>query len=193
MFTSRAEYRLTLRADNADLRLTDRGIDFGCVGAERARKHRTYRDQVAKARTRATAETLSAYALHQLGVATRQDGQRRTLMELLGRADVGREILFEAFRWFAELPKRVRGQIEIDSAYAGYLPRQMAEIRTIQREEAIKLRSDLDYAAIGGLSTELIEKLSAARPTSLGAAARLEGMTPAGLAAIAARSRQTAA
>lgn len=192
MFTSRAEYRLTLRADNADLRLTDRGVDWGCVGSPRRRQFDQHRNAVAAAVARARADSISPADLHRAGLTVRQDGQRRTVMDLLGYPDVSREVVETLFPWLRDVPARARQQIAIDAVYAGYLVRQDADIRTFRREEAISLGVDLDYRAIGGLSAELTEKLTAARPASLGAASRLEGMTPAALAAIAAQARRSA-
>jgi tRNA uridine 5-carboxymethylaminomethyl modification enzyme len=141
MFTSRAEYRLQLRADNADLRLTDWGIETGVVGSRRAAAHTLYKDEVEAAR------------------AGRPAGAR------------------------------ARAQVATEALYAGYLRRQEAEIRAFRREEKAALAAELDYGAIGGLSTELREKLAAARPASLGAASRIQGMTPAALAALLAHVR----
>ena len=190
MFTSRAEYRLSLRADNADLRLTARGMEWGCVGAVRAAAFFAHRGAVNAAMARACVDTVGAAALLRLGTAVRGDGQPRSALDLLGNPQIAPHIVEQLFPWVCNLPRRVRAHLEAEALYAGYLPRQDADIRAFRREEAVLLASDVDYTSIGGLSTELCEKLAAARPASLGAAARLQGMTPAAIAALMAHLRQ---
>jgi tRNA uridine 5-carboxymethylaminomethyl modification enzyme len=193
MFTSRAEYRLTLRADNADLRLTDKGIATGCVGSERKAAFSTFRDAVAAAKLRAGRDSLPTSELRGSGIPVRADGQRRTALDILAQADIDDARLFAAVPWLAELSPRVRDTLRVDALYAGYLPRQDAEIRNLRREEAILLDPAFDYAAVGGLSAETRGKLTAIQPASLAAASRIEGMTPAALAALAVRARRASA
>ena len=194
MFTSRAEYRLSLRADNADLRLTERGIGWGCVGTVRAAAFRRDRDALAQALSRARAESLSPTALRRLGASVRADGQLRSVLDMLGQTTMAPAAVDQAFPWLRDLPPRIRGLLGTEALYAGYLHRQDADIRAFRREEAACLDSNVDYGQIGGLSTELREKLAQVRPASLGAAARIQGMTPAALAALAShlRKRQVA-
>ena len=190
MFTSRAEYRLSLRADNADLRLTERAIALGCVGPERRAAFAAFRQELDSARRMAASASLPAAAVQRAGIAIRQDGQRRSVLDLLALPDVPQDWLASAFPWLSTLSPRVRDMLRTDALYANYLPRQDAEIRAFRREEAVTLGPEIDYGAIGGLSAEVRTKLAAQRPASLGAAARIEGMTPAAVAALSAHVRR---
>jgi tRNA uridine 5-carboxymethylaminomethyl modification enzyme len=192
MFTSRAEFRLTLRADNADLRLTPKAISWGCVGSDRTARFSEYARSVQQALGRARQEGHTPAALERCGIKVRADGRWRSVLELFGSADSPHTAIVAAFPWLSQLPARVLDQVKSEALYAGYLPRQVAEIRSFRKEEAVSL-AGVQYEKIGGLSTEVREKLTRGRPGSLGAAGRLQGITPAALAAIAAHVRKTRA
>jgi tRNA uridine 5-carboxymethylaminomethyl modification enzyme len=192
MFTSRAEFRLSLRADNADLRLTDKGIAWGCVGRVREIAFTAHRIALQDALERARQEGLPAVAMEQLGIVPASDGRWRSVLDLAGNDNVAWPLLCAAFPWLAALPRRTTEQLRTDARYAGYLHRQHAEVRMSRREDSVGLEGIL-FEEIGSLSTEIREKLNNIRPESLGAAARIQGMTPAALASIAAFVRKRAA
>ena len=193
MFTSRAEFRLTLRADNADQRLTGKGIDLGVVGSRRAGVFRVKQAALAEARAQAHALTLTPAAAAKAGLPVKADGQRRNVLELLAYPTIAFEDLTEIWPQIADWAPAVREQIEIDASYAGYLDRQAADAEAFRRDEDLRLPGELDYAVIGGLSNEVREKLAAVRPLTLGQAARIEGVTPGALTALLAHVRRRAA
>jgi tRNA uridine 5-carboxymethylaminomethyl modification enzyme len=190
MFTSRAEFRLRLRADNADQRLTPRGIAFGCVGEARQRAFERKMEALDRARSACEAVNVTASEAARRGLAVNQDGARRTLFELMGYADVGLESLLTRFRELEGFDRAILAQLERDARYAPYLARQEADVAALRRDEAVALPPILDYSAMPGLSGELREKLARVRPGTLGQAARIEGMTPAALTLILMRARQ---
>ncbi len=184
MFTSRAEYRLRLRADNADLRLTDKGIEAGCVGPDRAAAFTEKRDALTAARARLDTLVATPSTLAAKGFKVNQDGIRRTGFDLLAYPDIGWAELEALWSELADVRPEVREQLEIEGRYAGYMERQEADIRAFRRDESLALPESLNYAVIGGLSTEVRQKLAAAKPPTLGAAARIPGITPAALTAL---------
>jgi tRNA uridine 5-carboxymethylaminomethyl modification enzyme len=193
MFTSRAEFRLTLRADNADQRLTAKGVALGVVGPARAAAYAAKAQALADARAEAAALTLTPQEAARSGLPVKADGQRRNVMELLAYPTIGFDDLARIWPQLAAWPAAVREQVEIDASYAGYLDRQAADAASFRRDEDLRLPAELDYAAIGGLSNEVRQKLSAVRPLTLGQAARIEGVTPGALTALLAHVRRRAA
>ncbi len=190
MLTARAEFRLSLRADNADLRLTALGVEWGCVGGERARSHAAYQHAHSAALARAVTDGDVPSRLAASGVAVNADGRRRSVLELLGLPGVPAVALRRHFPWLEALPDRILQTLRNEAAYIGYIERQQDEVASWRRGEGLTLGAALDYGSVNGLSTELREKLAAARPATLGAAARLSGMTPAGLVALQAHMRK---
>jgi tRNA uridine 5-carboxymethylaminomethyl modification enzyme len=184
MFTSRAEFRLSLRADNADLRLTEKGIGWGCVGAAREVAFSAHQTALRTAMKRAREEGLPAAAMDRVGVLPAADGRWRSVLDLAGHDRIAWTMLCAAFPWLAVLPDRIADQLRTDARYAGYLHRQQAEVRLNRREDRVDLEG-IRFENIGSISAEIREKLNHIRPESLGAAARIQGMTPAALASIA--------
>ena len=190
MFTSRAEYRLKLRADNADQRLTDKGITIGCVGAERARLHGKKSLALKEAREFSNSVSLTPKEAERHGLALNKDGQRRTAFELLSYPHVGIADLAKIWPRFGELAPKIAEQIEIDAKYDVYLSRQTADVAAYRRDESFQLPDDLDYAALPGLSNEAKQKLQTHRPRTIGHASRIDGMTPAALTLLVAHIRR---
>jgi len=193
MFTSRAEYRLSLRADNADERLTGKGIALGCVGAERASAWRGARDRLERARALLRAATATPPVLEAHGLPVNQDGVRRSAFELAAQPQFPISTLARVWPELLSIPDELVPRLEADAKYAVYLDRQAEDVARYRREDAMAIPDDLDYARISGLSTELREKFVAIRPRSLGQAGRIEGMTPAALALVAAHARRSPA
>ncbi|UTP39656.1 tRNA uridine-5-carboxymethylaminomethyl(34) synthesis enzyme MnmG [Phenylobacterium sp. LH3H17] len=193
MFTSRAEFRLSLRADNADQRLTDRGLALGVVGVSRETAWKRKSDALAQARSRAAELTLTPNVAAKAGLPVKADGVVRDLTQLLAYPTIGFEDLSIIWPEIAAWAPEIREQVEIDAAYAGYLDRQAADAAAFRRDENLRLPAELDYAGVGGLSNEVREKLGAVRPLTLGQAARIEGVTPGALTALLAHVRRHAA
>ncbi len=190
MFTSRAEYRLRLRADNADQRLTERGIAVGCVGGPRTAAFRAKMRALAQGRALVQSLSATPHDLAARGFAINQDGRRRTALDLLRHPEISIAGLAVLWPQLAALDPGIANQIEIDGRYQGYLERQDSDIRAYRRDEALLLPDDLDYGALSGLSGEVCQILSRARPATLGAAARLPGVTPAAVMLLLHRVRR---
>jgi tRNA uridine 5-carboxymethylaminomethyl modification enzyme len=190
MFTSRAEYRLTLRADNADQRLTDRAIELGIASVSRETSWREKQTALAAARARATELTLTPNEAAKAGLTVNQDGRRRNVFELLSHPSVGWAEITRIWPELDALPKAVAEQIQIDSVYHGYLDRQEADILAFRRDEGVRIPGDFDYGEVGGLSNEVREKLKSAAPATLGQAGRVEGVTPGALTALLAHLKR---
>ncbi|CAA7614042.1 glucose-inhibited cell-division protein [Candidatus Terasakiella magnetica] len=184
MFTSRAEYRLVLRSDNADLRLTPRGLGVDCIGSERSIRFRKKSEAIANGRAMLHGLRASPNVLRQAGLEVNLDGVVRSAWDLLSYPRVDLAKLVTLWPELAGLSPEVAGQLEIEGKYAGYLDRQDADIRAYRREEGLVIPADLDYDGIGSLSTEVRQKLKAARPETLAAASRIPGVTPAAVTAL---------
>ena len=190
MLTARSEHRLALRADNAGLRLTEKGIAWGLVGPERAARFRAFSAALAEALARARTEGGTPAALQAAGIAINQDGRWRSLLEVLALPEVPPGAVAAAFPWLQELPRGVHAQLEAEALYAPYLQRQAAELRLLEREERVAIPRGIDFSAIPGLSREMQQRLGAAQPETLGGAGRVAGVTPAALAALAVHLRR---
>jgi tRNA uridine 5-carboxymethylaminomethyl modification enzyme len=184
MFTSRAEYRLLLRADNADQRLTPKGIELGCVSALRGERFKEKSNALIRARKQLALLEASPKDVAKGGMVVTQDGKRRTAMRLLSYPEITAKKLASIWPEIGKLRPDVVEQMEIEARYATYLERQSADIEAFRRDEALEIPPDLDLDDVGGLSNEVREKLKAARPLSFGAAARISGVTPAALTAL---------
>jgi tRNA uridine 5-carboxymethylaminomethyl modification enzyme len=189
MFTSRAEYRLSLRADNADQRLTPLGIEIGVVGPERRAAFARKQAALEAAREMLAHRTVTPSQAARKGVRMNQDGVRRSAFDVLAQADGGWPAVLALWPELASVNPRIAAQVEVEARYATYLDRQEADIEAFRRDEAIALPADLDFGAIAGLSNELREKLTQSKPATLAQAARIEGMTPAALTLLLTRAR----
>jgi tRNA uridine 5-carboxymethylaminomethyl modification enzyme len=190
MFTSRAEYRLTLRADNADQRLTGRGIELGCVGRPRAEHYRAKMSALERVRCMARELSLTPTEAARHGLALRRDGQRRSAFDLLSYPGIGISDLARIWPAFATLDAKIAAQLEIDAKYHVYLGRQAADVESYRRDEGLVLDADIDYGALSGLSNEVRQKLQLHRPRTIGQAGRIDGVTPAALTLLVAHMRR---
>ena len=190
MFTSRAEYRLQLRADNADQRLTDKGVAIGCVGPERAKRHAEKSAALDEARAFARSVSLTPKEAEKYGLSLNKDGQRRTAFELLSYPHVSLADLAKVWPRFTQFDAKIAEQIEIDAKYEVYLSRQAADVAAYRRDESLTLPDDLDYAALPGLSNEAKQKLQQNRPRTIGHASKIDGITPAALTLLVAHVKR---
>jgi tRNA uridine 5-carboxymethylaminomethyl modification enzyme len=190
MFTSRAEYRLTLRADNADQRLTGKGIAVGCVGQTRQACFEQKMSALEQARARAAALSITPKQAANYDVRLNQDGKRRTAFELLSYPDISVSELARIWPEFADLAPKIAEQLEIDAKYAVYLDRQSADIESYRKDESFELPEQLDYASLQGLSNEIRQKLQTHKPRTIGQAGRIDGITPAALTLLVAHVRR---
>ena len=190
MFTSRAEYRLSLRADNADQRLTGRGIALGCVEAERARRFTLKEAALSRARGLLEGLSLTPNAAARHGLKVNLDGMRRSAFDLLALPDVSIESLAAIWPELAGIAPKIAAQIEIDAKYAVYLDRQTKDIEAFRRDEALAIPDHVDYAGLPGLSNEIRAQLEKIRPRTMGQALRIEGMTPAAMTLLASKLRR---
>jgi tRNA uridine 5-carboxymethylaminomethyl modification enzyme len=190
MFTSRAEYRLTLRADNADQRLTGKGVAIGCVGPARRRQFEFKLNALEQARQLARSLSATPSEVVRHGIAVSQDGQRRTAFELMSHPDIGFAEVARIWPQMGEIAPSIAEQLEIDAKYAVYLDRQAADVAAFRRDEGLALSNDLDYAQLPGLSIEMRQKLQSIRPRTIGQAGRIDGVTPAALTLLAAHIRR---
>ena len=192
MFTSRAEFRLALRADNADQRLTERGRSLGLVLDDRWQAYCGKAEQLATARSLLTRSTRTPRQAAEVGVAVSQDGVRRTGLDLLAFPDVRLDQIDALYPDFAGIQPAIRQQVANDALYAQYLDRQAEDVRTLRKEEALLIPDGFNYRDMPGLSTELATKLARHRPGSIARAAAIEGMTPAALLLLIAHIRKDA-
>ena len=193
MFTSRAEYRLWLRADNADQRLTPRGMEIGCVGSRRAEMFHVKQRDLEAARALAGSLRFSPSVLAKKGVSINQDGVARSPLDLLAYPDIDWARLGSLWPELADVAPEIAEQLTIDARYEGYLARQRQDIAAYRRDEALELPPNLDYGAVGSLSNEVRQKLQDGKPATLGQAARISGVTPAALVALLKHVRRQAA
>ncbi|MEL6735317.1 MAG: tRNA uridine-5-carboxymethylaminomethyl(34) synthesis enzyme MnmG, partial [Pseudomonadota bacterium] len=191
MFTSRAEFRLSLRADNADQRLTPLGVDVGCVGPDRGARFSAKQRALVDAETlfRSVSLTPSEAARHGLPVA--QDGVRKTAYDLLAHSAVALEDVLGIWSDLSSVPQPIARQIAIDAGYSVYLERQKADVEALRKDEGLRIPDRFDYGLLSGLSNEVRARLETVRPNTIGQAGRIEGMTPAALTLVLAHVRKS--
>lgn len=184
MFTSRSEYRLFLRSDNADMRLTEKGWQTGCVGEYRYSVFKAKKEALEKYRSLCDELYTTPRELEAAGVNIKIDGTKRTAFNAMSYIDVSRETINQIWPQLSSMPDDIFEQIEIEARYSGYIKRQLADIEVFRKDENLRLRDDIDYSQIGGLSREMVAKLSKVKPSTIGEASRIPGVTPAAITAI---------
>lgn len=184
MFTSRSEYRLFLRADNADMRLTEKGYQTGCVGQERYTVFKAKKQAVDDFRKVSENLYLKNSEIENEHLNIKKDGVKRSCFNLMSYNDVSRETILKIWPELEKVTKDVYEQVEIEAKYAGYIKRQLADIEVFKKDENLKIKEDIDYHQIGGLSREMVSKLSTVRPETIGEASRIPGVTPAAITAL---------
>lgn len=184
MFTSRSEYRLFLRSDNADMRLTEKGYEIGCVSGLRYAVFKDKKQQVDDFRQQSNNLFILPAELEQYGINIKKDGIKRSCFNVMSYNDVSHETILKIWPELSEIPYEVYEQIEIEAKYSGYIKRQLADIEIFKKDENLKIREDIDYNLIGGLSREMTTKLSSVRPSTIGEASRIPGVTPAAITAL---------
>ena len=184
MFTSRSEYRLFLRSDNADMRLTEKGWQTGCVGEYRYSVFKAKKEALEKYRSLCDELYTTSRELEATGVNIKIDGTKRTAFNAMSYIDVSRETINQIWPQLSSMPDDIFEQIEIEARYSGYIKRQLADIEVFKKDENLRLRDDVDYSQIGGLSREMVAKLSKVKPSTIGEASRIPGVTPAAITAI---------
>lgn len=184
MFTSRSEYRLFLRADNADRRLTEKGYTVGCVSKNRYSVFKAKKAQIEYYQQLCSEMQTSAKTLENIGLKVKNDGTRRTVLNVMSYDDVSRETINLIWPELSEMPDEVYEALEIEARYSGYIKRQMADIEIFKKDENLKLKEEIDYSKIGGLSREMVAKLTKVKPSTIGEASRIPGVTPAAITAI---------
>lgn len=184
MFTSRSEYRLLLRADNADARLTELGHQIGCVGEKRYTVFKAKYEQINKYKDICNTLYTTPDKLESVGIKAKRDGTKRTAFNVMSYDDVSRETINKLWPELSVMPDDVYEEIEIEAKYSGYLKRQLADIEVFKKDENLKIRDDIDYSKIGGLSREMVQKLSKVKPMTIGEASRISGVTPAAITAL---------
>ena len=190
MFTSRAEYRLLLRADNADQRLTELGMAIGAIGSERAQSYAIKKENLKKAKVLGTELQDTPNNLKNKGLKVNQDGVKRSVQDLLAYPNIAIKDLEPIWPQLADLPAYAKDYLETEALYSGYIERQARDIAAFQRDEGLRIPEGLNYSDIGGLSNEVRNKLENVRPATLGQAARIEGVTPGALTAVLAYLRK---